>query len=71
MTAARLAKALEVGENDMISAMARDFPKVDKTTKLEEIFHLCKGGEAIAVVDSQGKLAGVVEQLDVFANMVN
>ncbi|MBO1346152.1 MAG: glycine betaine/L-proline ABC transporter ATP-binding protein [Hormoscilla sp. GUM202] len=71
VTAARLAKALEVGENDIAKAMARDFPKVDKTTKLEEIFPLCQGGEAIAVVDGKGKLAGVVEQSDVFANMVN
>ncbi len=70
VTAARLAKALEVGENDIAKAMARDFPKVDKTTKLEEIFHLCQEGEAIAVVDSKGKLAGVVEQSDVFANIV-
>jgi len=62
VTAARLAKALEVGENDIAKAMARDFPKVDKTTKLEEIFHLCQGGEAIAVVDSKGLFAGVVEQ---------
>lgn len=71
VTAARLAKALEVGENDIAKAMTRDFPKVDKTTKLEEIFHLCQGEEAIAVVDSQGKLTGVVEQSDVFANIVN
>lgn len=71
VTAGRLAKALEVSENDIAKAMTRDFPKVDRTTKLEEIFHLCQGEEAIAVVDGKGKLAGVVEQADVFANMVN
>lgn len=71
VTAARLAKALEVGENDIAKAMKRDFPKVEKTTKLEEIFHLCQGKEAIAVVDGKGKLAGVVEKSDVLANIVN
>ena len=65
-----LKNALEVGECDLAKTLQINFPKVEASTKLEEMFHLCDRGEAIAVVNKEGKFAGVVEQAKIFASMV-
>ncbi|MGJ3248507.1 MAG: quaternary amine ABC transporter ATP-binding protein [Elainellaceae cyanobacterium] len=65
----RLHKAIEQGEDDVTRVMQTDFPKVDATTSLEEIFHLCQMGIPLAVVGHDGTFKGVVEQSDIFASI--
>lgn len=64
-----LRNALEFGEGNLAKIMQINFPKVEVSVKLEEVFPLCDRGEAIAVVDQNGKFAGVVEQANIFASM--
>jgi glycine betaine/proline transport system ATP-binding protein len=47
----------------------RDFPTVEASTSLEEIFHLAQSGAPIAVVNRKGKFKGVVEQSDILASI--
>lgn len=65
----RLQQAIERGEDDVTQIMQTDFPRVDATTSLEEIFHLCQMGIPLAVIGQDGRFKGVVEQSDIFASI--
>jgi glycine betaine/proline transport system ATP-binding protein len=64
-----LVQAVDQGVEDITQVMDTDFPMVDASTSLEEIFHYCTLGVPLAVVGSKGKFKGVVEQSDVFASI--
>ncbi|NER83358.1 MAG: glycine betaine/L-proline ABC transporter ATP-binding protein [Leptolyngbya sp. SIO1D8] len=61
--------ALQEGQADITQVMQTDFPSVNVATSLEEIFQYCQMGLPLAVVGSQGKFKGVVEQSDIFASI--
>lgn len=69
LTLTVLEQAIQNGVESVESAMATDFPVVEASTSLEEIFHLAKFGIPIAVVNRKGKFAGVVEQADILASI--
>ncbi|WP_072619815.1 quaternary amine ABC transporter ATP-binding protein [Spirulina major] len=62
-------QAMRDGCEDIGTVMERDFPQVQATTSLEEIFHLCQHNRPIAVTNQDGKFKGVVEQSDVLASI--
>lgn len=64
-----LATAVQNGVEDVEAVMNRDFPTVEASTSLEEIFHLARFGIPIAVVNLKGKFNGVVEQADILASI--
>ncbi|MBE7383129.1 MAG: glycine betaine/L-proline ABC transporter ATP-binding protein [Leptolyngbya sp. SIO1E4] len=64
-----LKRALHEGQADITQVMQTDFPSVNAATSLEEIFQYCQMGLPLAVVGSQGKFKGVVEQSDIFASI--
>ncbi|MGH6887304.1 MAG: quaternary amine ABC transporter ATP-binding protein [Geminicoccales bacterium] len=51
------------------AAIRRDFPRAAPETKLAELFEPCARELPIAVVDRDGRLAGVVHPADVFAEL--
>jgi glycine betaine/proline transport system ATP-binding protein len=69
VTESRLAQAVGEGVEDITQVMDTDFPVVNASTSLEEIFHFCSQGIPLAVVGNKGKFKGVVEQSDVFASI--
>ena len=64
-----LESAVQSGVEDVESVMRTDFPTVEASTSLEEIFHLAQYGAPIAVVNRKGKFKGVVEQSDILASI--
>jgi len=64
-----LEQAISSGVEDVESVMRTDFPRVEASTSLEEIFHLAQSGAPIAVVNRKGKFKGVVEQSDILASI--
>lgn len=64
-----LEQAVNAGVEDVESVMRTDFPSVEASTSLEEIFHLAQTGAPIAVVNLKGKFKGVVEQSDILASI--
>lgn len=61
--------AISQGSEEITQLMQTDFPLVNDSTSLENIFHLFQQGLPIAVVDGEGLFKGVVEQSDVIANI--
>ena len=61
--------AISQGSEEITQLMQTDFPLVNDSTSLENIFHLFQQGLPIAVVDGEGLFKGVVEQSDVLANI--
>lgn len=64
-----LDQAMAEGVEDINSVMKTDFPQVDTSTSLDELFHLWQRELPIAVVDPQGRFKGVVEQSDILASI--
>ncbi|MEL6764095.1 MAG: CBS domain-containing protein, partial [Cyanobacteria bacterium J06607_6] len=64
-----LENAVQSGVEAVESVMRTDFPTVEASTSLEEIFHLAQYGAPIAVVNRKGKFKGVVEQSDILASI--
>ena len=69
LTEANLQQAATSEVQDIETVMTTDFPIVEATTSLEEIFHLAQFGVPIAVVNRHGKFKGVVEQSDILARI--
>lgn len=64
-----LKKAVTSNVQDIETVMDTDFPVVQASTSLEEIFHLARFGVPMAVVNRHGKFKGVVEQSDILASI--
>jgi glycine betaine/proline transport system ATP-binding protein len=64
-----LEQAVASGVEDVESVMIADFPTVEASVSLEEIFHLAQQGVPIAVINMKGKFKGVVEQSDILASI--
>lgn len=64
-----LERAVIDGVEDVEAVMRGDFPVVEATTSLEEIFHVAQSGIPIAVTNVKGKFKGVVEQSDILASI--
>ncbi len=64
-----LESAVQGGVEEVETVMQTDFPTVEASTSLEEIFHLAQYGAPIAVVNRKGKFKGVVEQSDILASI--
>jgi len=69
VTASQLDAALQQGLEDITTVMARDFPKVQATDTLEEIFPQCHALQPLAVVDNDGKFEGMVQHADIFSSI--
>ena len=61
--------AIQQEKDDLTNSMQKNFPKVEASTCLENIFHLYQQGLPVAVIDAEGKFQGVVEQSDVLASI--
>lgn len=66
---AALEQAVQNGVEAVESVMITNFPVVEATTSLEEIFHLAQLGIPLAVVTRKGKFKGIVEQSDILASI--
>ena len=64
-----LDQALAEGIEDINRVMKTDFPQVDATTSLDELFHLWHREVPIAVIGADGRFKGVVEQSDILASI--
>lgn len=64
-----LEPAVANGVEDVESVMLTDFPSVEASVSLEEIFHLAQQGVPISVINRKGKFKGVVEQSDILASI--
>ncbi|NEP12923.1 MAG: glycine betaine/L-proline ABC transporter ATP-binding protein [Symploca sp. SIO2C1] len=64
-----LKAAVQQQSDDITNLMQTDFPKVKASTCLENMFHLYQQGLPVAVVDEEGKFAGIVEHSDVLASI--
>lgn len=64
-----LEAAMQQGNVDITQVMQTDFPKVGASTSLEDIFHVCRAGVPIAVVDDAGMFQGVIESSDILASI--
>ncbi len=64
-----LDQALAEGVGDIKQVMKTDFPQVDASTSLDELFHLWHRQVPIAVVGPEGRFKGVVEQSDILASI--
>jgi glycine betaine/proline transport system ATP-binding protein len=62
-------KALKEGVRDLRQIMHTEFPQAFDTTTIAEAYELCVSGDPIAVVDERGRLRGVVNPLDIFAEL--
>jgi len=69
VTTQALTKALEEGQEDIKAVMKTDFPKVQASTTIEEVAHLCQQALPLAIVDEKGKFKGVVEHSDILASI--
>ena len=64
-----LARAKRAGVADLNAVMRATFPRTARSAKLAEIFDLCRAGLPVAVVGERGRLEGVVNPLDVLAEL--
>ncbi|MVA98178.1 betaine/proline/choline family ABC transporter ATP-binding protein [Nitratireductor sp. CAU 1489] len=64
-----LAASIRDNGGALREAIITDFPKARRTTPLFELYPLAEGGLPIAIIDRQGKLAGVVAPQDVFGKL--
>ena len=69
VTTQALTKALKEGEDDIKKVMNTDFPKVEASTTIEEVAHLCQQELPLAIIDDEGKFKGVVEHSDILASI--
>lgn len=49
--------------------MSQEFPSCSEDAELHEVYGLCAQGDPIAVLDDEGRLAGVLKPLDLFAEL--
>ncbi|MEM1172878.1 MAG: glycine betaine/L-proline ABC transporter ATP-binding protein [Cyanobacteria bacterium P01_H01_bin.35] len=64
-----LEESLKQKEEDTTVTMETDFPIVDSSTHLEDIFDLYKKGFPLAVVNEKKEFKGMVEAVDVLATL--
>ena len=57
------------GAADVAAVMRTAFPQTARSAKLADVFELCRAGLPVAVVDDRGLLRGVVDPLDVLAEL--
>jgi len=69
VTTEALTQALEEGTEDIKEVMETDFPKVEASTTIEEVAHLCQQDLPLAIIDDQGEFKGVVEHSDILASI--
>lgn len=69
VTLTDLSQAIQRAEDDIRKVMQTDFPQVDASTSLYEIFHLWKEDVPVAVVGPEGRFKGVVEQSDILGSI--
>ena len=69
VTTQALNRALEEGTEDIKAVMETDFPKVEASTTIEEVAHLCQQRLPLAIIDDQGQFKGVVEHSDILASI--
>lgn len=69
VTTEALTRALERGIEDIKEVMETDFPKVQASTTIEEVAHLCQQELPLAIIDDQGEFKGVVEHSDILASI--
>jgi glycine betaine/proline transport system ATP-binding protein len=64
-----LEEAIALGKEDITEIMTRQMPIVSAVTPVENIFHLCQLNQAIAVVDDQEKLTGIIQTSDILNSL--
>ncbi|MFW6195668.1 MAG: quaternary amine ABC transporter ATP-binding protein [Chloroflexota bacterium] len=64
-----VARASREGVNDLGQIAVKDFPEVQVDQILMEVFEAATSGHCLVVVDEQRHLKGVVERLDIIANL--
>ena len=64
-----LKQALNQGKEDIKEVMETDFPKVQASTTIEEVAHLCQQELPLAIIDDEGDFKGVVEHSDILASI--
>lgn len=69
LTIQALTQALEKGKEDIKDVMETDFPKVQASTTIEEVAHLCQQELPLAIIDDEGDFKGVVEHSDILASI--
>ncbi len=69
VTTKGLTQALEEGTEDIKEVMETDFPKVQASTTIEEVAHLCQQDLPLAIIDDKGEFKGVVEHSDILASI--
>jgi glycine betaine/proline transport system ATP-binding protein len=69
VTTQALTRALEQGKEDIKDVMETDFPKVEASTTIEEVAHLCQQRLPLAIIDDRGEFKGVVEHSDILASI--
>ena len=69
VTIEALTQALNEGKEDIKDVMETDFPKVQASTTIEEVAHLCRQKLPLAIIDDQGDFKGVVEHSDILASI--
>ncbi len=62
-------RALDEGLHDVTYLVRKDFPQVDESMPLADFFGACEAGVPIAVVNERKRLVGVINPLDVFAQL--
>ncbi|MCF2970574.1 glycine betaine/L-proline ABC transporter ATP-binding protein [Synechococcus sp. Nb3U1] len=67
LTPANLERSLQMGHEELQAAMQTDFPQVQASTSLEDLFLYWDREVPIAVVDREGRFKGVVEQSELFS----
>ncbi len=61
--------SLKQGDEDITAMMETDFPIVDTSTNLEDVFYLYKQGFPLAVVNDKKEFQGMVEAVDVLTSL--
>lgn len=69
VTEQAIAGAVRQGVTDLDQVLTTDFPTTNPTSSLADIYGLSATGLPIAVVDEQGCLMGVVDQLDLLGHL--
>ncbi|MFB6276619.1 MAG: glycine betaine/L-proline ABC transporter ATP-binding protein [Halothece sp.] len=69
VTTQGLNQALKQGKEELKSVMETDFPKVEASTTIEEVAHLCQQKLPLAIVNNQGEFQGIVEHSDILASI--
>lgn len=64
-----LQEFIKQGEEDFRAIMETDFPIVNSSTPLEDIFYLYKQGFPLAVVNDKKEFQGMVEAVDVLTSL--